>query len=162
MKKLYSAYEIAAMNLPGLPTSKPAILARAEKEDWHYETKRGLGGIRKMFVIPKEYLPTSPDESKSSPGVAPRSNKTHANDEETTFDIPRKRDNVAGAISGGKEVDPKQLASAIRALDEWLIENNLKIDSPDKKAEIVAFLYKYLQKGAAHGDVHEILRLLMR
>ncbi|MFZ3001955.1 MAG: DNA-binding protein [Undibacterium umbellatum] len=159
-QKKYSAAEIAAMKLPGLPTTKAKVLARAEREEWHYETKVGLGGVRRMFVIPQAYLNVNAEESETILSAASRSNRNSSNDEATTFDIPRKRDNVVGAIADGEQVNTARLASAIRALDEYLTENNLVIDDPDRKAEIVTFLYKYLEKKASEGDVKELLHLV--
>lgn len=146
--KRYSAAEIAAMNLPGLPTTKAKILARAEKEEWHYETKVGLGGVRKMFIIPRAYLP---GYQPLPPEVEPAPAEKH-----------EERYEVAGAIAGGVVIDPKHLATAMRVLDEWLDENSLVIDDPDRKAEIVVFLCKYLQKGAGQGDLQDVLKLVAR
>ncbi|MBI3712630.1 MAG: hypothetical protein HY253_06680 [Burkholderiales bacterium] len=145
-KKKYSAAEIAAMNLPGLPTTKANVLARAEKEAWPYETTVGRGGARKMFEIPSAYQADyKPYENDSQPLAKPAA---------TT--------KVVGAITGGAIVNSKQLATAMRALDEYLKENGLVIDEPEVKAKIVAILYKYLQKGAEGEDVQELLQVMMR
>lgn len=144
-EKLYSALEILAMNLQGLPTSKGKLLARAEKEEWFYETRVGLGGVRKVFKIPKLYLPgyKYPSEDKKE-------------------EVHSKAPPVAGAIMNGKVVDSKQLASAIRALDEYLKENGLVIDEPETKAEIVAILYNYLEKDATGNELRDLIRVIMR
>lgn len=147
-EKLYSALEIAAMNLPGLPTTKGKILARAEKEKWHFETKIGLGGVRKMFKIPACYQPGY----KPYPEVSMQAE-------------PIKRDvatSIAGAIMNGAIVDSKMLALALRALDEHLQENGLEIKEPEVKAEIVAILYKQLQKDASGEDIQELLHVMTR
>ncbi len=143
MNKLLSAAEIAALDLPGLPSTKKAILTRADKEEWYYETKVGLGGVRKLFRIPEAYLPDYQPKTPSEP-----------------LKINQNRVEVAGAIAAGEQVNTARLASAIRALDEFLAENQLVIDDPDRKAEIVTFLYKYLEKKANEGDVKDLLRLV--
>src|SRR5574343_130252 len=48
----YTAAELAAMQLPGLPTSKSAMLARAEREGWPYEERSARGGTTKHFAVP--------------------------------------------------------------------------------------------------------------
>lgn len=151
MTKIFSAAEIAAMNLPDLPTTTRGIQLRAKKEVWHYETKVGLGGIRKMYEIPVYYLPgykPFPDEPvkvepvKSNPSAAGAG--------------------LAGSIMNGAIVNSKQLALAIRALDEHLQENGLEIKEPEIKAEIVAILYKQLQKEASGEDIAELLHVMTR
>lgn len=146
VKKKYSAAEIAAMNLPGLPTTKANVLARAEKEAWQYEIQIGRGGERKMFEIPSSYQANyKPYENDSQP-----------------LSKPAATNKVVGAITAGAVVNSKQLASAMRALDEYLKENGLAIDEPDVKAKIVTILYKYLQKGAEGEDVQELLQVMVR
>ncbi|MDO8180192.1 MAG: hypothetical protein Q7T62_18245 [Undibacterium sp.] len=151
MKKLYSATEILGMNLPGLPKSKPAFLAKAEKEKWFYETKVGLGGIRKMFQIPAYY----------QPGYKPYPDEP-AQVEPVRRDVAASMAPVTGAIMSGTIVDAKQLALAIRALDEYLQENGLEIKEPEVRAEILAILYKYQQKDATREDIQELLRVMTR
>lgn len=145
-KKMYAASEIAKLKLPELPTTIPSIHARAQKEGWHYETKIGLGGMRKMYEIPERYFATSDAASSQPAPIAPQ----------------ERRAPVAGAILNGAIVNSRQLASAMRALDEYLKENGLVIDEPEVKAEIVAILYKYLQKDASGEDLQELLRVVMR
>jgi len=146
VKKLSSASEILEMNLPGLPKTKPALLARAEKEAWYSETKVGLGGVRKMFAIPTAYLPEY-QPYKVEPMDSLAVNETR---------------NVAGAILDGEQVNTQRLASAIRALDEYLLENNLTIEDAARKAEIVTFLYKFLEKKVGAGEISELLRLVTK
>ncbi|MFZ6687543.1 hypothetical protein ACO0K0_07335 [Undibacterium sp. SXout11W] len=148
MAKLFTAAEIAAMNLSDLPSTTRGIQLRAKKEEWHYETKVGLGGVRKMYAIPRAYLP---GYQPLPPEIAP-----------VPVEKQEDRSEVAGAIAGGVVIDPRQLATAMRALDEWLDENKLVIDDADRKAEIVVFLCKYLQKGAGQGDLQEVLKLVAR
>ncbi len=56
MAQMYTAAEIAALNLPLLPKTKPSILARAEKEGWLMREVAGNGGIRKVFEVPEHYF----------------------------------------------------------------------------------------------------------
>ncbi len=150
---LYSAAEIAAMNLPGLPTTKGKILARAEKEDWYCETRLGLGGVRKVFKIPATYLNLY-QVAEATPGYIDQGTVSKKPEE------GRQSGQVVGAIAGGEQIDSQRLASAIRALDEFLAENKLVINDPARKAEIVTFLYKYLEKRASQNDVNDLLRLV--
>ncbi len=129
------------MNLPGLPKTKPALLARAEKEAWHYETKVGLGGVRKMFAIPPAYLPGY----QPLPPEGPAATKAP-----TT--------NVVGTIAAGSaEVDPEMLEAAVIALEEWAQEKGIVIP-PDRKAAIIAVLYDYLVKGAGEEEIARFMR----
>ena len=56
-KNLVSASEIAQMGLPSLPTSRDNIRARADREGWYFEERRGQGGIKRVYAIPEQYLP---------------------------------------------------------------------------------------------------------
>ncbi|WP_050408757.1 hypothetical protein [Massilia sp. NR 4-1] len=150
MTKLFTAAEIAGMRLPDLPTTKKAILTRAEKEAWPYETKIGLGGARKVFAIPSRYLP---EDEAARLGAAPSPliegrGHTQASTEK-----------VAGTISSGTRADPELLSLAVRALEEWSLENQVQID-PARKGAIIAVLYDYLQKGAGQGEVENLLRVM--
>lgn len=58
MKKLFSAAEIAGMELQGLPKTKANVIARAEKEGWYFEERTGLGGKKRVYAIPGQYMPT--------------------------------------------------------------------------------------------------------
>lgn len=57
MSNLLSASEIVALQLPGLPTTKVAIAAKAARENWYFEERTGLGGVRKVYALPEQYLP---------------------------------------------------------------------------------------------------------
>lgn len=148
MEKLLSASDILKMNIPGLPKTKPALLAKADREEWYYETKVGLGGVRKMFEIPAAYLPGyQPYKAESVDQAALTANESTK---------------VVGAIMGGEKVNTERLASAIRALDEYLTENNLTIEDSTRKSEIITFLYNYLEKKASSGEIKELLRLVTK
>ena len=51
-----TAAELAEMGLPGLPTSKSAILKRAKDEEWQWEEVKGIGGTHKLFTVPEPYF----------------------------------------------------------------------------------------------------------
>lgn len=58
VKTHYSAAELAAMQLPGLPSTRQAFEIRAEKQEWPFtETKsRGRNGIRREYAPPAEVV----------------------------------------------------------------------------------------------------------
>lgn len=147
--ELYTAVEIIAMKLPGLPTTKANLLARAQKEGWYSESRVGLGGVRKVFKIPAAYLKAH-HVAEPAPGYI----------DQARVEDRQQSGQVVGAIAGGEQIDSQRLASAIRALDEFLAENKLVINDPARKAEIVTFLYKYLEKRASQNDVNDLLRLV--
>lgn len=55
-KTHYSAAELAAMQLPGIPTSKGKALAKATREGWCYVETKGVGGTRREFIPPAAVL----------------------------------------------------------------------------------------------------------
>lgn len=140
-QKLYTAAEIAKMQLPGLPTTKPPILARAEKEKWHFETRIGLGGVRKMFLIPAHYLP-----GYKLPEHVPKVNEA---------------DRIAAkaAETFGSKIDPVRLSQAIRFLDAFLLEQNKQL-SPERKSEVIIVLYNYLKSNDGKEEVAQLLKLV--
>ncbi|MFZ6644453.1 Mu transposase C-terminal domain-containing protein [Undibacterium sp. TJN25] len=55
----YDAEALAAMQLPGLPTTRPAIFKRAKTERWAFievQGKGGKGGVRKEYAPPAEVM----------------------------------------------------------------------------------------------------------
>jgi len=56
IKSHYSAGELAAMRLPGLPTSKVALRTKAEKEAWPSVEATGLGGTRRLYAPPQSIV----------------------------------------------------------------------------------------------------------
>lgn len=159
MKKLHTAAEIAAMNIPGLPSTKPGILNRAEKEKWHYETKIGLGGVRKMFEIPVYYLPGYKPYANAPVVTAPKANTptTDAIIESAGHAPESAKGEVIGAISNGAKIDPAVLEQVVATLDRWLLAKGLTL-APDKYAALVAVLYDYIAKGANSEDLARFLK----
>jgi hypothetical protein len=138
-RELYSAADIAAMHLPGLPTTKSNVIARAEKEEWYSEERTGVGGTRRVYEIPVKYLPgeeiSKPTQSKSA-------------------SLPGSK--IAGTIAAGGKVDPELLQLVVQTLEDWAKERRVEIPS-DRKAALIAVLYDYASKGA---NLHEMTRLL--
>lgn len=52
LKTHYSAAELVAMQLTGIPTSKVGIRDRAERECWPVHNVTGIGGTRKQYMPP--------------------------------------------------------------------------------------------------------------
>lgn len=120
------------MRLPGLPTTKARVIDRAASEGWTFEEKKGVGGTRRVYVVPAKYL--------TSDAMADASQSTK----------------VVGTIAGGR-VDPKLLETVIRVMDEWAIEQDIAW-KPDRKASIAVLLYDYIDKGASDEDVTRLLQ----
>jgi hypothetical protein len=140
LKNMYAASEIAVMHLPGLPTTIPSIHARAQKEGWSYETKIGLGGMRKMYEIPDRYLTKTGEPTAHKPNMPDRI--------------------AAKAVEKfGSNIDPVRLSQAIRFLDEFLIEQNRQL-SPERKSEVIIVLYKHLKSADSKEDIAQLLKLV--
>nr|WP_199866610.1 Mu transposase C-terminal domain-containing protein [Burkholderia ambifaria] len=56
VKERYSSSELLAMRLDALPTSKAALLARADREAWRYSEVKGIGGTRREFEPPSNVM----------------------------------------------------------------------------------------------------------
>lgn len=56
VKQRYSAAELVAMRLSTLPTTKAALLARAEREAWSFTEVKGIGGTRREFEPPASVI----------------------------------------------------------------------------------------------------------
>lgn len=149
--KLYSASEILEMALPGLPTSKGKLLARAAKEDWYAETRVGLGGIRKVFKIPEFYLP----------GYVPPNHDAKSSSEIRRDAIHERAAKVAVEAQEalGDQVDPERLAMAIRHVDNFLLKRGLGV-SPQRRSEIIVILYHYLKGNSGEQEVDTLLKLV--
>ena len=129
----YTAAEIASMRLPGLPTSKVNVIARAEKECWEYEEVSGQGGVRRLYTIPSHYLVDSP-----RPAPTP----------------------IAGTVvAGSAKVDLEKLELAMRALTEWESTRNVTI-SAERRPAVVAVLYDYLVQ--SEGEVTSAMEVVFR
>lgn len=138
MKKLYSASEIAAMCLPGLPKSKPALIARAQSEGWFFEERKGLGGTRKVYEIPARYQ----GEAEALPA-------------------PTETAPVVGTIvAGSSDIDLQKLQMVETVLEEALRARGLEID-PARRGAVVAFLYDYAMKGGNQDGILMAIKALV-
>lgn len=135
----YTAAEIAEMGLPGLPRTKSAIITRADREQWEFELVKGLGGTRRLYFVPEQYLTGTTVSQPTKPSV----------------------ERVAGTIAAGSsKVDPAKLELAIRALSEWEIERNVKVD-PARRPAVIAILYDYLQN-SVEEESQEAMSMVLR
>jgi hypothetical protein len=134
VRKLLSASEIASLKLPGLPTSKVAIISKAQREGWYFEEATGIGGTRRVYELPAKYVAgTSLEPSHAA--------------------------QVAGTIAAGSsKVDQNKLALAIRALDEWERERGVKV-SEERRPAVISVLYGYLERGEAE-ELEVVLKAL--
>lgn len=144
--KKYSAAEIAAMNLPGLPTTKAKILARAEKEGWPFETRLGLGGTRKVFTLPAHYMDPDGATAGAKPLIAPGLEQ---------YVQPAGKvasGQVAGTVvAGSAQGDLDRIQLVVRAVTEWEAERGVKI-SDERRPAVIAVLYDYLKKAEEAGE----------
>lgn len=144
MKKLYTAAEIARRRLPGLPTTKSSILARAAKEGWPYEEQYGIGGVRKVFQLPERYLTL--DERAKQGVLSARQNLekylVSSSTVEEDGEIPH--------------LDETSLVIAARILEEWLHAEK-RILSHEKKGALIALLYKLVSRNVAPEDLLKLM-----
>jgi hypothetical protein len=127
---LYSAAEIAAMRLPGLPTTKARIIERAAAEGWHWEERTGLGGKRKVYLLPDRYTP-------HDPAVASQT---------TTGDLLDKASEyVATKRAAGEMDDGELIREVVLGVERWLERNKLHPE-PERKAALIALLFKYFKE----------------
>ncbi|MDO8180189.1 MAG: Mu transposase C-terminal domain-containing protein [Undibacterium sp.] len=56
LKTHYSAAELAAMRLPGLPSTKVGLLAKADRENWSFLEILGQGGKRREYAPPAQVI----------------------------------------------------------------------------------------------------------
>lgn len=127
---LYSAAEIAAMRLPGLPTTKARVLERAAAEGWTFEERTGLGGKRRMFAIPKRYAPA-----------------LHGEDQESTKTgelLQKASELVAEGRRSGELDDGQLIQEVVLGVEMWLSKNGLQPD-PKRKAALIALLFRYFK-----------------
>lgn len=52
IKSNYTASELVALGLPGIPTTKTAVLAKAKREQWPHVEVKGVGGTRWEYQPP--------------------------------------------------------------------------------------------------------------
>ncbi|MBA5605866.1 hypothetical protein H3H36_10895 [Duganella sp. FT3S] len=139
MEKLLSASEIAALKIPGLPTTRAAVNVMAKRDGWEFELATGIGGTRRLYRLPAKYLPPSTQDSQQRP-AAP----------------------VVGTIvRGSSQVDMHKLELAIKAVDTWEQTRDAKIDA-DRRPAVITVLYEFLVKSEGSDDaaIDVVLRAL--
>lgn len=160
-KKPRTAAEIAKMGLPGLPTTKASILARAEKEGWQYETQIGRGGVRKVFRLPERYTqPTHDVNQDHAPfflrkEVEQRQHVTAA-DVAVTDESSVTPTDLAG---WGSDFEPDFLTEAIRIMDSWATQT---VPTPSLVVRSATYIviYRLLREGASVQLIKELVDLM--
>lgn len=62
VKNFYSSTELAAMALPGIPSTKVGVRVRAEREGWQFNEVTGVGGKRREYQPPNAILQAIKDK----------------------------------------------------------------------------------------------------
>ncbi|VWC57516.1 hypothetical protein BLA9940_02607 [Burkholderia aenigmatica] len=144
MKRLYAASELAKMGLPGLPGSKAAIMAKADREGWRYEERSGRGGMHRAYEVPARYWVESGGIDQEV--EAPRLNE------------------VAGQkakryLAQNRMTDSEIVEQIALGVENW-IKNNGLTDSPERKAALVALLFSYFREegGVTTEKLEEMLK----
>jgi hypothetical protein len=132
MTKNLTASEIARLRLPGLPTTKARVIARAKSEGWVYVEEKGLGGVRFRYQVPDKYWPTSAAAAHTT---------------------------GAAGLSGPACVNLQTLQVALQAVYTWSAAQPVA-PSVERKAAVTASLYDYLSKGADEKGVEAFFRAM--
>ncbi len=128
------------MKLPGLPTSRDNIRARAEREGWYFEELTGQGGVRRVFSIPEKYL-------GATAGAKARAQI------DQNLNSAREQQKTEGMA------DADLLASIIEGVERFAERNGLALTA-DRKAAFITLFYRYFRE---EGTVdQETLGELMR
>ncbi len=127
------------MKLPGLPTSRDNIRARAEKEGWYFETTTGQGGARRVYAVPQRYLSTTTEQRAD--------------------DVDRGLSNMREQQKTDGMDDADLLSSIIEGVERFTARNHLQL-SADRKAAFITLFYRYfLSEGAVDQDkLNELMR----
>lgn len=143
------------MGLPGVPKTKPAIVAMAKREGWRAEQRTGLGGTRVVYEVPDRYLK----------GEGLSYEQPHSQDEVSAHDVhptSGQQPAVAGTVVAGTgKVDIRKLELAMKALNEWEQSRGLTV-AQERRPAVVAVLYDYLVKseGESSDEIAVVLRAL--
>lgn len=140
-KKMYSCREISEMNLPGMPKSKPAILAKARRECWPSEKRTVFGGMSEVYEIPAHYLDGTEAEQPRRPQATAK---------------PA----VARAVAGGQQANLALLQQVDTILEEVLQEKEVKL-LPQRRGTVLAFLYDCVTKGVDLERLKAALQVLV-
>lgn len=129
-RKLLSASEIAGLRLPGLPTTKARVIERATREGWYYEERKGLGGTRRMYELPSEYLDGDAAPSQPTRPVV-------------LNEIAHKK--IERLLSKTEMGDAEIVEAIALGVKNWIKNNKLQIGA-EKEAALIALLFSYFQK----------------
>ncbi|PFH20818.1 hypothetical protein [Burkholderia sp. JKS000303] len=140
-RTLYSAAEIAAMRLPGLPATKARIIDRATAEAWYSEERKGLGGTRRVYEIPARYVVRGQDSGGHSDSPEGRLHGELKNLEKS---VPY--------------TDSELLKGIVIAVERWIAKNHFD-DDPERKAALIAALFD-IAKNAGGLDANKLEDLL--
>ncbi|WP_035059594.1 DNA-binding protein [Andreprevotia chitinilytica] len=108
-KNLLSASEIAALGIPGIPTTRDGVRIRAEREGWPSDVRVGLGGKRKVYEVPERYMARKAHYHAAEAGQQ-RPQDTGRNESAET--------QAAGRIAASTEVDADLFRLAVVVADE--------------------------------------------
>lgn len=154
--KLYSASEIAAMKIPGLPTSRQNVSVRADKEGWPFEERIGIGGKRRVYEIPERYFARIEAVSgalvdQAARPVVARAPINHSMQRDPMPEID------ASAFLGNEGREDK--LRILGAIDVLLYDNRLTMPM-DKKLRLTELVYEHFKVQGKFDD--EQLKTLLR
>ncbi|WP_215782050.1 hypothetical protein [Paludibacterium sp. B53371] len=142
-QKLLSAAEIAALKLPGLPSSKGKVIERAASEGWYFEERKGIGGTRRVYAVPERYLPV----------------------QESCNDQADHLQQAIASISQAKPTGPTQIDLETLRMVETLLDQTLQAKGlslkPEKRGAVVAFLYDYAVRGGGKEGIEMAVAALV-
>jgi len=141
VKDWLTASEIAKLGLPGLPSTKVAIAARAEREKWPVKAATGLGGQRKVYKVPDSYI-----RSTESPGAKAPERPTQVYDPAAGSGemLMAAAQYVADARMKGEMTDADLIREVVLGVERWLERNEAHPDI-EKKAALISLLFRYFQ-----------------
>lgn len=147
LRREFSAAELAALKLPGLPGTKARIIERAASEGWGFTEAKGVGGTRRIYTVPEHYLLGRPQLDHVVPGDSPIIVVGSEENSRRTQDV----------IAAGSRADPELLALAVQAVEEWCQETG-KTLTPGRKGAVISVLYDYLIRGGGEVEVRSLLQ----
>jgi hypothetical protein len=146
VEKWLTASEIAKLGLPGLPSTKVAIAARAEREEWPVKAATGLGGQRNLYQLPERYV--------RADGGEPSEDRARVYDPALGSGgmLLEASKYVAEARKQGGMADAELVQEIVLGVEKWLERNNAHPDA-EKKAVLISLLFRYFQ---SDGGVDEV------
>lgn len=141
VKDWLTASEIAKLRLPALPTTKVAIAARAEREKWAFKVTTGLGGQRKVYQVPEEYVNPAPSAKPAKDGGAAGVYDPMAG---SGAMLQAAAEYVTQARRQGEMNDAELIREVVLGVEKWLERNNAHPDA-EKKAALISLLFRYFQ-----------------